>query len=375
MKTTLRRLMRTARASRAADDRGAALLMVAFAMFALISFAVLAIDGAVLMTTRTQLSNAADAAALAGASGLVDGGQDEAVRRAIEFASYNKAHRHRMSPVVITDDDVTFPRPSAVRVRTHRTRATRDALQTFFLSFVDPGSGNRADMTAVATAEAYDVCSSRCLKPWAIPDRWNDANGDGTWDAGDTYSPEATGYNAPDDVGVPIVLKVGDPKGTIAPGVFFAVDYPPLDNPDGEKPETGATAYKGWISGCVPHIVGVGDRLQIEPGRMQGPTTQGMRKLIDQDPGAYWDAESQSIQGSAYPLSPRIGLVPFFDPTTPPAPGRNYVTVVKLGAFFIERLGKSGEVWGRFITITVQGTPCAGGTGTSFVRSIALVEK
>jgi Flp pilus assembly protein TadG len=371
MKTRAREFFR---ASHISDERGAALLMVTFAMVALLSFAVLAIDGAILMTTRTQLNNAADAAALAGASALVEGTREDAVERAIHFASYNKAHLREASPVIITPDDVTFPRPNVVRVRTHRTAETGDALLTFFLSIVNPSSRNRADMTAVAAAEAYDVCSSRCLKPWSIPDRWNDADGNGSFDAGDTYHPATTGYNAPGDVGVPVVLKVGDPHQTIAPGIFYAVDYPPLDNPDGEKPLTGAAVYKKWIEECVPYVVGVGDRLQVEPGRMQGPTHRGMERLIRQDPGAYWDDATQTVKGSAFPLSPRVGLVPFFDPTTPPRQGRSYVTVVKLGAFFIERIGKDGEVWGRFITITVQGPPCAGGESSSFVKSIALVE-
>jgi len=100
-----------------------------------------------------------------------------------------------------------------------------------------------------------------------------------------------------------------------------------------------------------------------------------MDDLVAQDPGAYWDAGTQTIEGSAFGLSPRIGLVPFFDPTLPPTSGRNWVTVTKVGAFFIESVGPGSQVVGRFIQITAQGNPCAGGgLGSGLVKGIVLVE-
>jgi hypothetical protein len=151
------------------------------------------------------------------------------------------------------------------------------------------------------------------------------------------------------------------------------VNFPPLG--DGEKPLTGASWYRRWIADCSPYLVEVGDRLQLEPGRMVGPTKQGMQDLIAQDPNAYWNPSTKTVQGSAYALSPRVGLIPFFDPTLPPRQGRSYVTVTKLGAFFIESVESNSQVHGRFIQITTQGTPCPGdGTGNAFVKNIALVE-
>jgi len=353
--------------------RGSALIMVMVSIVAMFAFAALAIDGAVLMTTRTQLNNAADAAALAGASGLVDGGEDEAIARAIDFAAYNDAYEVANDPVVITAEDVTFPGNDIVRVRTHRTAATGDPLRTFFLKVIDP-TGDTADMTAVAAARAYDVCSARCMKPWAIPDRWDDANGNGQWDAGEAYDPDATGYVVPTDLGATITLKVGNPQQAITPGIFYPVDFPPINNPDGDSPLTGGNWYEEWISGCAPFLVGVGDQLQLEPGNMVGPTAHGMEDLVDQDAGAYWDAASQTVKGSAFGVSPRIGLVPFFDPTLPPASGRHYVTVSKVGAFFIEAVS-AGQVTGRFIQITAQGNPCeTRGLGSGLVKGIVLVQ-
>lgn len=373
---TTRMLQMVRRCIRAArDERGSVILMVTFSIVAIFAFAVLAVDGAVLMTARTQLHAAADAAALAGASGLIDGDEDLAVERAVAYAGFNKAVEDGMQPVTITPDDVTFPEPDVVRVRTHRTRATDDPIHTFFLRVIDPTSDNRAEMTAVSAARAYDVCSSKCLKPWAIPDRWNDANGNGAYDEGETYDPDGTGYTAPGDVGTTITLKVGNPQDAISPGVFYPVDYPPLDNATGMSPLTGGAWYESWISGCEPYVIGPGDRLQLEPGNMVGPTAHGMEDLVAQDPGATWDPETKTIVGSAYGLSPRIGLVPFFDPTLPPGSGRNWVRVTKVGAFFIESVGPGSQVVGRFIEITAQGNPCpGGGIGPSLVKGIVLVQ-
>ena len=356
------------------NERGSAILMVLFALVALFAFAVLAIDGPILLTTKTQLQNAADAAALAAASGLLEGDQQLATDRAIAFAGHNQAVQSGREPVVITPADVQFPSPDMVRVTTHRTRATGDALRTYFTRVIDPTSDNLADVTATAAAQAFDICSSRCLKPWAIPDRWAD-DGNGVYDPGELYDPDATGYSAPQDVGATIVLKVGNPQQSIAPGQFYPVNYPPLDHPT-ESPYTGGDWYREWIAECNPFSVGIGDRLQLEPGNMVGPTNQGVDDLIALDPGAYWDSTTQSIAGSAHGRSPRIALVPFFDPTMPPESGRNWVTITKVGAFFIEGTGPGGNILGRFIQVTVPGQPCAGGAGlgNSFIKGIVLVE-
>jgi Flp pilus assembly protein TadG len=355
-------------------QKGSVTIIVAVAMFAIFAFAVLAIDGALLLTTRTQLHNAADAAALAGASGLLEGSQATAIERAINFASYNSALQVKRVPVAITAGDISFPEPDKIRVTTHRTQATGDALKTYFQRVISPFSS--ADVKAVAAAKIYDVCGGRCLKPWSIPDRWDDANNNGAYDEGEYYDPIATGYQVPVDVGADIVLKVGNPQEAIEPGVFFPVNFPPLNYESGEDPLEGANWYETWIAECTPYLVNVGDQLQIEPGNMVGPTRHGMEELIAQDPGAYWDPASKTVKGSAYGLSPRIGLIPFFDPTLPPGTGRHsgVVTVVKLGAFFIESIGPGSQVNGRFIQITTQGTPCPGGTASSFVKTIVLVE-
>jgi len=184
-----------------------------------------------------------------------------------------------------------------------------------------------------------------------------------------------TSYQAPQDIGLSITLKVGNPQQAIAPGQFFPVCYPPLDYPGG-SPETGADIYREWIAECEPYTVGPGDRLLMQPGNMVGPTTQGMADLVALDPNARWNVGSKSVQGSAYGLSPRVAIVPFFDPTQPPGPGRDWVRVTRLGVLFIEQIN-GNEVRGRFLSINVPGIPCppgVPGTAGALIRGISLIQ-
>ncbi|MGH2570581.1 MAG: pilus assembly protein TadG-related protein, partial [bacterium] len=285
--------------STARNQRGAALIMVALSLLVVTALVAIAIDGAIMLTTKTQLQRAADAAALAGASGLIDGTEDLAIDRAIAMASYNTAMLSAGSePVIIAEEDISFPEADVIRVVTHRTAATGDALRMFFRRVVDTSTGNTADVTAVAVARAFDLCTSRCLKPWSVPDQWDDADADGEYDPGETYSPEVTGYRADVDVGRLITLKVSEPSETISSGVFFPVNFPPLGQD--ESPLTGADWYRQWIAECEPYSVTIGDRLQVEPGNKVGPTRQGMEDLIALDPAARWDPGTQTIVGSAH---------------------------------------------------------------------------
>jgi len=355
-------------------SRGSALLMVTVAIAALMSFAIIAIDGAVLMTTKGQLQSAADAAALAGASALLDGTETEATGRAIDFAGFNRAVQDTLVDVVITPDDITFPEDEHIRVVTHRTEATGDALRTYFRRLMNPLRPNTADVTAVAEAWCFDVCTTPCLKPWSIPDRWDDTDADGKFDVGETYDPDVTGYKAPGDVGLSIVLKVGNPQQAIERGVFFPVCYPPVGYP-GEKPLSGGEWYRTWISECEPYLVGPGDELKTETGNKSGPTRQGVAALIAKDPSARWNSSTNTVESPDYGTSPRVVLVPFFDPTRPPTSGGSSVFVTRVGAFFIEGQNAQGDVVGRFVRVTASGVPCpGGGDGTSLVRGIGLIE-
>src|SRR5512144_169432 len=84
----------------------------------------MAIDVAKVMATRTELQNAADAAALAGASasdpvsGVIQ--QDVAVGRAQNTTASNKAFVNEPLPVQLLGTDVAFPTPQQCQVTVRR---------------------------------------------------------------------------------------------------------------------------------------------------------------------------------------------------------------------------------------------------------------
>ena len=99
-----------------------------------------------------------------------------------------------------------------------------------------------------------------------------------------------------------------------------------------------------------------------------------MEDLIALDPGAHWDPSTQTVVGSAYAISPRVALIALFDPTKPPDSGNSWVEVTKLAAMFIEETGPGGEVVGRFIDTSTQGSGCGGGPSAGFVKGVALIQ-
>ena len=88
---------------------------------------------------------------------------------------------------------------------------------------------------------------------------------------------------------------------------------------------------------------------------MTGPTLQGAQALINRDPGAYWDAATKKVKGSAFGAkSPRVFPIPLYDPIVYDSGKRNgrdadLVTANWIG-FFLEEIG-GGSLWGRIIPI------------------------
>ncbi len=136
--------------------------------------------------------------------------------------------------------------------------------------------------------------------------------------------------------------------------------------------------YNTNIAGCDGSNIAVvepGDKLQTEPGNKVGPTRQGVLDLIAEDSGAYWDSASKAIKGSRFKdplLSPRVALIPFYDPLYPPTSGRTYVKVHQLGAVFVEGIDGKGNIKGRFVR-AVPYTPKDTGGGNGMLATAMLI--
>jgi hypothetical protein len=271
----------------------------------------------------------------------------------------------------------------------------------------------------VLAQNCVELCAVTCARPISIPDRWddatpipgydgsprrpkwqnngrwnsealtNDANGNGLYDPGDgyvdenangqydreLYDPATTGYQAgpsalapAGDAGAEFTLTTTTPYYP-APGQYLSIDYPPSNR---GIPISGEGEYReNWtIDGCHSGLVGGGDVCRIEAGLMSGPTNQAMRDLIAQDPGAHWDIGTSSVQGSVFPQSPRVILIPVHDPRLPIGAGNTAIHITKMVAFFLDHMTGDAEVRGRFVRAVGSGATCAE-PGSGFVVECA----
>jgi Flp pilus assembly protein TadG len=347
------------------DERGASLMFAAICMVVLLGMSALAIDVGMLYAAKGQAQNAADSGALAGAGSLLLSPEDgtTATLVAEQFAEKHQIIKQTVAIEPAEDVQVDLAN-QRVTVTARRIQARGNAVPTFFarvLSMVQPGQWDLVDIQATATAEIQSASSASCLKPWAIPDAYDDVNNNGVFDEGDYYESRVTSWGTNYrsnnyDFGTQLVLKYGSPGDAIAPGQFF-----PIDLPLPEGPDTGGDRYRENIANCNGQIVDIGDSVWTENGNMIGPTKQGVQELIDLDPGASWDPVD-GIVNSAFPpgASPRIGRVPMFDPRVPPGTGKQELEITNIAGFFIEGVGGNGRVTGRLVPTTGTGGPTPG---------------
>ena len=389
------------------NEKGFSLVFVGCGMLAFVAVGMLAIDVGMLMTSRNQAQNAADAAALAGATALVfDSWNDRTPTGPAVTSAINagKANKVMAGDVDIQPEDVTFPNdpvngePDRVRVTVHRDSSRGNPVSTLIAKYFGIDS---ASINAVATAEASPANAMTCVKPFTIPDKWTEKNPvQKPWSSTDGFSrydkkgnvlspadvyepaylppdyktanPNYAGYNTTQNLGTRLVLRAGQ-SNEIQPSFYFSLAM---------TSDTGGEDYRWNIANCNHSIYHWGDPLVQEPGDKQGPTIQGIQDLIDRDPAAHWvdDPLGGHVEGSTFPerQSPRIFPIPLYDPDYYDF-GKQTGRVASLRTanwigFFVEYIGNGSEIHGRIIPIAgIRDKTFTGGTN-SFPKSIRLVE-
>jgi hypothetical protein len=243
------------------------------------------------------------------------------------------------------------------------------------------------------------------VKPFAIPDRWVEAQTP-QWDPTDSFSryvqngsnrgalvptpdsyvPPSTdgsdngsGFNVTRDYGMELTIKDGRPNNAMQPGWYYPVVINPIEGPGGNN-------YRDNIATCDPTVIDRGTVLEMEPGNMIGPTQQGIDALIGLDRGADWAQDENGDWGvrggcmaAASPcgLSPRVVAVPVFYPDTwdsEQSQGRSTVVVTRVIGMFIDRIEPNGDVIAYLMPYPSAPYGGTGGTpGASFVVSVVLV--
>jgi Flp pilus assembly protein TadG len=380
----------------ARDERGMSFVFVGVGFMAFLAATSLAIDVGMYMVARSQAQNSADSGALAGAIALVfDSWSDRTaygpvVQNALTAARANQVMSQTVS---VTPADVTFPLDpqglaDRVQVTVYRTAARSNPLPTFVGTFFGVPTAN---MQATATAEASPANAATCVKPWAVPDKWIEHQTD-PWDPTDTFDlfdkhgkdlphPDVyrpitagvdlyTGYTTDPsgpDYGVEVMLKAGTPGDAIDSSHFYPLALPP---------NTGGDWYNENIPGCWSGVMSIGDYPPVEPGNMTGPTMHGIDVLIGKDPGAYWDTTHRKVAGSAFAVSPRIVVMPVFDPYVYEMgrqSGRTDIKVANLVGFFLESTS-GNSIYGRLVPALglIRGNDAI--PGAAFLKAIRLVQ-
>ena len=318
------------------------ILWIAFFMLFMLGFVALGLDVAKLMATRTELQNAADSAALAGASAVDVYATpyhlmpDTAVARAQEAAIKNKAFVNEPLPVQLLAADVSFPTPTQIKVTVRREANAGGEMVTHVAQALGIKS---LAVTATATAEA-DLASGVCEKivpMTAIP-------------PGNDPSFFKTGC------GISYDLMQG--QGGSMSGNFQGLSFAECEEGGcAGMPSTGSDTFRCLIASGYSCCVDMGQSLQTQPGQMAGPLRQGLQDR--------WDADTDRRSTICYKdytgNGKRLMVIPI---TSAPMPGRTDVQVLSFASFFMLQRPPSNQqlpVKGEFIYMTAPGR----GGGTS----------
>jgi Flp pilus assembly protein TadG len=267
------------------SERGVSLIQIALAITVLTGFSAFVVDHGVMLLARGQAQNVADAAAIAGVTTRVmdePGDADPAANGLTEKNILNSVSQHAIFGGTSGNIGKTWSWtcPTGVTGWCVTVNVFRDGTNssTTLPVFFGPVLGATSmKVRATATAVAVSANGTRCMKPWLIPDRYVDVvNPPNQFNTGDEYVPPSTtdpsayttGYTIA-HIGTPVVLKPGNPSGTISPGDFFEIE--------------DANDYEESIAKCVIEKR-IGETVTALPGNRVGPTNSGVDTLLANGP-------------------------------------------------------------------------------------------
>lgn len=276
------------------DKKGAVNIMVTMSLVGILGFLALVIDVGLLFAEKNNLSNAADAAVLAGAQELPFD-STKAIEIAEQYAVKNGGSLDKVN-ISITENNTKI-----------EANINNDVIFAFakILGF---DKANVAVDTAAIVGPVTKVYDG--IRPMAVEKQ------------SFTY-------------GQQVVLKEGAGDGY--KGNYGAVAL-------GGK---GANVYRDNIKFGYNGELKVGDIIDTEPGNMSGPTFQGIEYIVDSDNYSFNNFARDSL---------RIWTIPIVDSLD--VNGRKSVTIVGFAVFFMEDAEKKSgktEVTGRFIEFVTNG--------------------
>jgi hypothetical protein len=259
------------RALRGTREGGQATVLLVILLMSLLGVAAFAVDCGLWVVNRSQVQAAADAAALAGASGIPGGWGTASAYAGDEYAKNGQAADDvgvAPSTDVQPNDSVTVTAPRSVPT---------DFAGIFGLHSVT------VTATAQATIESFTQMNGISVMPWGVLQ--------GSYTPGQPY---------------PIYTK------DTANANNGALSLPYVSNANCPVPN-GANVYSDEIAGSTQVCpVSVGETLDTKPGDNSGKTAQGLNLRIPT-----WESLNQIVQfqndGTALlldPTSPQLVIIP-----------------------------------------------------------------
>lgn len=414
------------------NERGAVIIQVAVCLLGLMAFSAFVIDHGIMMASRGQAQNAADAGALAGAISLAFESTTDlanARTKAQKFAQQNFVFG-AAPDVLFTDINFLPPgtcKPpkypgvpdTCIKVDVYRNQARANALPTYFANLVGI---NSQGVRATATAQMVTGDRTDCLKPWAVIDRWqefgepfgptstydtySDGKGQNPPQENDVYiapgvdaaNPNGTGFRLPEDEGRPFAIKTAGTS--MSSGWFREILLPRADGH-----WTGGNVYNENIRTCgglqyaiaqpgiaCPATIGQDTAAEwaakgcygVKTGGTTGPTRDGIEYLTGLDTTAHY-VMGEGIKDSQFSpptASPRVVPIGALDPADYlsrfPTGSTGTVRLVNIYGYFIDGMGDVDPATGA-MTLNPAGKAVIGhiiripgmGMGTSPIPATA----
>ena len=380
----------------ARERRGATLVMVAISLVVLVGFAGVGVDFAKAYAARTRLKTVADAAAMAGAIEMLNAPlatRDAAVRAAATtYMNFNYVEKSKLADSMLVQPviwDFTNRRADSTTATTFSDPKVNAVRITAFYkdSTMFAGVFNRTQLSLRerTVAALGSITTQKCMKPWAVPL----SNIKATLQQDPTNTDPLTTSDVATlaDNKTPIQFKTsanngaqspagqGTIGGTLIPGNYYAVDFPPLMDVNNQSysavygsPSTGANTYGNAIQDACDDAapVHIGDWLATETGNMNGQTQSGVQALCNIPKNPKNDPATCSPQ--------QLVTLPIYSQSGPKNGGKTAVQVAYLGEFYVTGLYQDGTVVGYLTALKPTGNGGAFSSGVGPTMKGALVQ-
>lgn len=327
-------------------ERGVVIIWTAFFLLMMLGFVAIGIDIAKLMATRTQLQNAADAAALAGASavngltGVVN--PDTATARAQAIAALNKAFVDAPEALVLSAADVVFPGNNRVQVTVRRDAASGGSMVTHVAQVLGINSLD-VKATAVAKADTAGGVCERLVPMGAI-------------------LPPAGGFQVRCDT--TYTLKADTPTQ----GNFQLLDFPPCNEGPCSGMVSGGSEIRCLVANGYSCCVNIDDMIPTQPGNKVGPFIQGISDRWDNDTDQRTNICFDQYKGNGNRIV-NVPILKTYDPT-----GKKPVQIAGFAGFFLKNKPQGFALQGEFLYPVGVGNVGPGGSSGSVTFVVHLIK-